>query len=107
MISLEHAMLVVDTGDAPAAAGEREIEIAVGSPLANLFEARGIPSEGTANLEEHLVRAGDEVTVTGEPLGGTVTSVGQRAPGKTRVLAGTEERPLLVRAAASALRSHS
>lgn len=74
MISLEHAMLVVDTGDAPAAAREREIEIAVGSPLANLFEARGIPSEGLANLEE---------------------------------LAGTEERPLLVRAAASALRSHS
>ena len=92
MISLEHAMLVVDT---PAPASEIEIEI--GSPLANLLEARGIPGEGTAVLEEHLVRAGDQVTVVGEPLEGTVTSFGHGSAGKMRVLAGSEDRPLSVR----------
>jgi hypothetical protein len=96
MISLEHAVLVVDAADSPPPA--TEIDLAIGSPLANLLEGRGIlDDEGTASLEELLVRAGDEVTVTGEPLGGTVTSFGQGTAGRTRVLAGTEEHPLSVR----------
>jgi len=105
MVSLEHAMLVADT---PPAAGAREIEVVPGSLLASLLESRGVAYEGeTASLEEHLVRDGDEITVTGEPLSGTVTSFGQRSGEAPRVLAGTEERPVILRAAASARRSRS
>ena len=94
MISLEHAMLVAP---APERAGERQDEI--GSALAELLENRAIPDpEGRAVLDELLVCDGDELAVTGTLLGGTVTSLGSRGASGARVLAGDEERPLVVRA---------
>ena len=92
MISLEHAILIAD---ARPAGGEPLGEI--GSALAVLLESRGVvDAEGRAFLREHLVRDGDEVTVFGDVLGGKVTSVAYRGASGARVLAGSEERPLIV-----------
>jgi hypothetical protein len=92
MISLEHARLVAE---GPAAHGPGEI----GGALAELLEQRAIPGvDGTARLGEHLVCDGDEVTVIGKVLAGTVTSVGYRGATGARVLSGEEDHPLVVRA---------
>lgn len=98
MISLEHAMLV---GGAPDRAGEgREGQGQAGRALAELLENRGIPGPaGRPVLDELVVRDGEEVTVIGTLLGGTVTSFGDRGGSGARVLAGDEHRLLLVRRA--------
>lgn len=92
MISLEHAMLAADASEHRAEAPEE-----IGGALAELLENRAIPEvERGVVLDEHLVRDGDTVTVTGNLLGGTVTSLGYRGASGARVLAGDDERPLLV-----------
>ncbi len=97
MISLEHAILeVTAAGRSGPAAGPRE----VGAALAELLESRAVdaaPADRLAVLEEHLVRDGDEVTVIGRTLGGTVTALGGRGPSRARVFSGDEDRPLIVR----------
>lgn len=103
MVSLEHAALEVEVAGEPA----RERRGTPNRPvLEELLASRGIPHDAPeATLSEHLVRDGDEVTVTGTFLGGTVTSLAAgaarsgRAARAPRVIAGTEERPLVVRIA--------
>jgi len=92
LVSLEHAVLVAIAG-APAAA----IQAALAPALRDLLAQRGIPdAAGRAMLDEVLVRDGDEVTVTGTILGGTVTSLGARGARSPRVIAGDAERLLAV-----------
>lgn len=96
MISLEHAALVVH-GEARRKEPLKE----VGTTLEELLENRCIMHEDrTVLLAEHVVRDGDEVTVTGKVLGGKVTSLGRGTSG-TRVLAGDEEQPLVVEVGAA------
>jgi len=94
MISLEHAVLI-----AGASEGSSEAPREDGRGLEDFLQSRGIPpSESRTVLSEHLVRDGDEITVIGTVLGGTVTSLGYRGASGARVLAGEDARPLVVHA---------
>ena len=98
MISLEHATL-----EAPATEPV-PLEGDTSAALDAFLEERGIGAgagTGVTALEEHLVRDGDEVTVIGKILGGTVTSLGYRGASRTRVLAGDEEHPVVVKCSAA------
>lgn len=94
MISLEHAMLV----KGQAGMG-RKVTFEPGSALASLLSQRGVDTTATttATLEEHLLRDGDRVTVIARELDGTVTSLGENTGPKSRVLAGDEDHPVVVR----------
>ena len=92
LVSLEQAVLVAVAG-APVTA----VRVELTSALQDLLAQRAIPdARGPATLDEVLIRDGDEVTVTGTILGGTVTSLGPRGARSPRVLAGDAERLLAV-----------
>ena len=96
MVSLEHARLVVAAGADADAHADADAE---GAELDDLLLNRGISGVAPSELEEYLVREGDEVVVTGTLLGGTVTSsLGAGHASRARVIAGREERPLVVEA---------
>ena len=96
LVSLEHAVLVVDGDHAPA----RPVttQVAVDDALEELLESRGITTKRDVPIaiEEIVMRAGDLVIVSGIRLGASIALAGG---GRARVLAGDESRPLSVRIA--------
>lgn len=94
MISLEHAMLTKER-----AGMGLEVTIEPGSALASFLSERGVDTSvtTTVTLEEHMFRDGDRVTVIARELDGTVTSLGENSRPKSRVLAGDEDHPVVVR----------
>lgn len=97
MISLEHARLVPGARGLGPTAGPA-VPTKMTAALDEVLTSRGIEDgDGRAFLVEHLLRDGDEVRVTGDVLGGTVTALAYRSGGKSRVLAGDVDRPVAVR----------
>lgn len=98
MVSLEHAILAAEASEEMSPAG------GVPSTLADLLERRAIvPPDSVVALEEHVIRDGDEVTVTGDVAGQAVITSGYRSARGSRVLAGNEAHPLVVRRRAPSL----
>lgn len=101
-ISLEHAALVgkgtrreVVLSEEHVAPGDEDAVAERAGALASFFEPHGVSVGDVVALEELLVRDGDRVAVTGTMLGGKLIAF---KPGTAsgRVLAGTEDAPLVV-----------